>query len=281
MTKHFNDIEYELIDPTGNITALVRTAVDEADQPRIAGLILDAEESCEQVGFTGSSSGCDIALRMAAGEFCGNAVMSTAALYCDDNGIDKGQERTVHVCSSGCDKPLVVDITRKEDKGQTHVYNGRVTMPDPRDISCHVFTYKDRFYDLPVVRFDGILHVIAKSGDISFPDEEMQGLIRDWCDQAGAECFGIMMTDIEDDLFFRSEAVNDKIMISMRPLVYVPMLSSCYWENSCASGTTAVASYLSHELGDEDITVGVKQRGGTLTVHIKDRQKILEGNVSI
>ena len=109
-----NNIKYHVMDPTGNITILVETPVAEASQPFVAAKLMELEPEVEQVGFLTLAetpepdrSGClqqkmasqpektqqsekiplaessqnkyDIALRMAGGEFCGNATMSAAA----------------------------------------------------------------------------------------------------------------------------------------------------------------------------------------------------------
>ena len=44
-------IQYCKFDPTGNITALVETAVDIAEQPEVAARIMEREPDVEQVGF--------------------------------------------------------------------------------------------------------------------------------------------------------------------------------------------------------------------------------------
>ena len=73
-------MRYRIFDPTGNITALVEEAVDVSRQPSVAADIMQKHSNVEQVGFV-SLDGDLPALRMAGGEFCGNASMSAAALY--------------------------------------------------------------------------------------------------------------------------------------------------------------------------------------------------------
>ena len=74
------EVEYCVLDPTGNITILVTTPVPVALQPRIAAELMRIIPESEQVGFLSQDDSCDIALRMAGGEFCGNASMC-AAVY--------------------------------------------------------------------------------------------------------------------------------------------------------------------------------------------------------
>ena len=106
-----NEIKYHVMDPTGNITILVETPVEEASQPFVASKLMEAEPEAEQVGFLTSpvNETWDIALRMAGGEFCGNATMSAAAFYAAGAGIEKG---IVTVCVSGAAQPVPVDLLR-------------------------------------------------------------------------------------------------------------------------------------------------------------------------
>ena len=76
------ELDYVLMDPTGNVTALVRTPAPAERQPELARILMDAEPSAEQAGFLSSGGdGADVALRMAGGEFCGNAAMCAGALF--------------------------------------------------------------------------------------------------------------------------------------------------------------------------------------------------------
>ena len=74
-------------DSTTRITILVVSPVPVSDQPDIAEMLMEHEPSCEQVGFISASDDSDIRLRMAGGELCGNAAMSTAVLFCSQEGI--------------------------------------------------------------------------------------------------------------------------------------------------------------------------------------------------
>ena len=90
----YGDIGYCVFDPTGNITALVETAVDAADQPAVASRIMELEPDVEQVGFiafTGDPA-LPVSLRMAGGEFCGNATMCAAAIFAIRSGLQGGAE---------------------------------------------------------------------------------------------------------------------------------------------------------------------------------------------
>ena len=74
------------MDPTGNITALVESSAEVSRQPFIADLIMQKHPEVEQVGFV--EFGEQVKLRMAGGEFCGNASMCAAALYLSRKGAE-------------------------------------------------------------------------------------------------------------------------------------------------------------------------------------------------
>ncbi len=274
MKKESNGICYHYIDPSGNITALVESYTEPAEYEASARLIMQDDPSVEQVGYILSSDKCDIRLYMAAGEFCGNAVMSTAAFFCDSSSAAIGDVRNVLVEASGCREPVEVNITRGADQNGSHVYNGSVRMPRPKRIFEHTFEYGGTSRDLPVVEFDGIKHIIAANG-LDLSDEDMIKAIKKWCGDIGAECLGIMLCEISAD------GADDVIAGTIRPLVYAPSVGTCVWENSCASGTTAYAAYMLKDCGQE-ATVSAKEPGGTLRVtKTEDNDLILSGTVRI
>ena len=76
------NIRYSIWDPSGNITALVESPIPIERQRTVASELMVRHPAVEQVGFVSLSpeNDADAALRMAGGEFCGNAGMSAAAL---------------------------------------------------------------------------------------------------------------------------------------------------------------------------------------------------------
>ena len=69
-------VEYYLLDPTGNKTILVDSPVSVSEQPGVASRLMEMEPETEQVGFLSKDECFDLSLRMAGGEFCGNAAQS-------------------------------------------------------------------------------------------------------------------------------------------------------------------------------------------------------------
>lgn len=237
------DLKYCIFDPTGNITALVETAVDIADQPAAASHIMELEPDVEQVGFISyaedpAAGGAPVSLRMAGGEFCGNATMCAAALFAIRSGLQGG---AVPVKVWGISAPFEVLLERQAALN----YSAAVSIPPALDmdelrLADGMLPGSDSL-SLPIVRMEGISHVIIEpdSGFFGLKDDPAlaETLLRGWCGVLGAECLGMM---------FLGEGAAIRPMI---PLVYVPGADTMFWENSCASGSAAAGMYLAAKAG--------------------------------
>ena len=335
----YKDIEYRVFDPTGNITALVETAVDVADQPAVASLVMDAEPDVEQVGFVrfldeaegaAQAGRADVRLRMAGGEFCGNATMCAAALYLLKGGADKAGSapagspesaaaRTVTVKVSGTAAPLCValepldatiltadpyatalttdldatiltanpdatiltatpDATGFAAAAYSNGFAAAVEMPpalgiDALRLADGMLPGSDSL-DLPVVRMEGIAHVIIEpdSGFYGLKDDPAMAetLLRGWCGALGADCLGMMFLE------------EGSAPLKLTPLVYVPGADTMFWENSCASGSAAAGIYLAAKNG-KAVDVTFDEPAGRLRVESDPAAKktILHGTARL
>lgn len=253
------EINYRLLNPTGNITALVETSVPKEYQPQVAEAIMTKEIRCEQVGFIMDSvEGSDITLRMAGGEFCGNATMCTAVLFCDRMNMVKGENRLVSVKVIGTTGLVKVNVSLEADG-----YHGSVEMPKPLKISEERFFFEDKEFIYPVVTFAGISHVIVEN---EIPVSMAEPAVKIWCDRLKVQSLGLMVLDEKKKY--------------LRPLVYVKYPETLVWESSCASGTTAVGAYLSKKSG-KSVKFEFGEPGGKLGVEtFEDGRIILSGKVS-
>ena len=261
--KGYREIEYCIFDPTGNITALVETEIDPAEQPAAAARIMREHYDVEQVGFVRMLSkgedpdGASAYLRMAGGEFCGNATMSTAALYAKRNEEHFGDIGCADIKVDGIEKPFSVQL-RRED---ANCWAAGVLMPPAKSIDEIRMTAEDypaaEFGTLPVVRMEGIDHIII--GEQSFYYKLLdnkkltESMIRKICGVLDSECLGMM---------FLADGDRER---DMTPLVYVPGADTMFWENSCASGSVAAGQYLAAKAGGA-VSVALKEPGGTLVV---------------
>ena len=88
------EIHYVLMNPCGNRTVLVETPVAGKDYKKIATALMKKEPTAEQVGFLEMGENGNYILKMAGGEFCGNATMCAQVL----SEIRKGKCKKM-----GCD----------------------------------------------------------------------------------------------------------------------------------------------------------------------------------
>ncbi len=238
-------LRYSIFDPTGNITALVESEVPVEAQPGAAARIMAAQPSVEQVGFV-SFGGELPALRMAGGEFCGNASMSAAALCLLRNGKTGG---SVSLRVSGAAEP--VEIRLREESPAC--FSAGVRMPPALGLEQRSFSFGGLSGQLPLARMQGISHIIIP-GDSCFAllrqnREEAERAVRLWCAEITAEGLGLMF--LEGDC--------------LTPLVYVPGSGTVFWENSCASGSAAAAMVLAQE-AMRHVSITWREPAGSLRV---------------
>ena len=273
MKRTLDGIKYDHIDPTGNITILVESEVAPEDYAGVAKRLMEHERTCEQVGFVMASEKADTRLNMAAGEFCGNATMSAAALFAHDHPSDDKSGRTVSVETAAGIIEVYITSNDGESPGS---YRGRLKMPVPQRIITKRFEFGGTVLQLPVVEFDGISHIICKKKKMEADDEDIIKTLKVWWEDMRTPCLGLMLTGEET---FNGE---NELTVRLRPLVYAPDVDTCYWESSCASGTTALAAYHKMEPGQGELILSAHEPAGILKVICKtDGSLMLEGNVRL
>ena len=256
---------YSILDPTGNITALAEGSVEKRGQSLVAEKIMKNHPEVEQVGFIRFAETprepVQVYLRMAGGEFCGNASMCAAALYAEKKSSAFGKEQQVILKVSGSEEPVEVQLT-KEASG---IYRAGVKMPPVRDISFCPFSYQELSGSLPIVRLEGISHVIIEEDSPFFSLKETpfaaQEAIKKWCRELAAEGLGLM--------FLSGNAPE----FSLTPLVYIPGSNTIFWENSCGSGSCACGVYEGEKRG-APFRLFLKQPGGTLSVNYVSKSEL-------
>ena len=216
-----NNIIYKIFDPTKNITILVDSDIDVKDQPAIAKALMEIHPNAEQVGFVSFDENKNVKLRMAGGEFCGNATMC-AGVYAVMNDENDSMSFTKTIYVDALKKYVEVDIKCIDE----NKFIGTVNMPRAKEIKSIKFP-DGKTYD--VVYLQGISHIIIDITNINFKNY-FENKIKSYCDFLKVESLGI--------IFY------DKNKNSITPLVYVKNADTLYWENSCASGSIAVYEYL-------------------------------------
>ena len=236
-------IRYSILNPNGNITALVESQIPQEMQPEIAGKIMDLHPDVEQVGFvcfhdeeplhSGDRlpdgiqvrlpdgdrlpNGIQVRLRMAGGEFCGNASLSAAALYLHrqesagsdavpypaepsgascfmGDGSESGvcREKTALLSVSGFSGTVEVKL-QAEESGR---FVGAVAMPPAVRISRREFSFDTIKDTLPLVQMEGISHIMIEPESAFFSLTERKDAaeeaVKRWCSDLGADCLGLM-----------------------------------------------------------------------------------------
>ena len=235
---NMDNIKYHIFDPTKNITILVETIVDINDQPKIAKSLMDKNPSTEQVGFVKFDTDGNTMLRMAGGEFCGNATMC-AGIYAALNNDDKFSKCIKKIYVDALDKFIDVEVKRIDENTFVCVVN----MPHAKSVKKIKFS-NDEIYE--IVELDGISHIIV---DIENYEKENKNLNFDINNINFKKYFEDKIKKISDFLNINSLGIifYDKKKNNITPLVYVKNADTVYWENSCASGSIATYEYLKYK----------------------------------
>jgi diaminopimelate epimerase len=245
-------LHYSIFDPTGNITALVESPVDVPSQPAAAADIMRRRPDVEQVGFlTLPASPEDLpALRMAGGEFCGNASMCAAALTLLRRPPESDGEAALLLRVSGASQPVEVRLRAEGPR----CWSAAVRMPPAQGIEETDFRFDDLHGTLPLVRMEGISHLIVEPGSPFFTliadRPAAERAVREWARALAVPGLGLMFLD---------DACG------LTPLVHIPASDTIFWENSCASGSAAVGMVLAARAG-APVSLALDEPGGTLRV---------------
>lgn len=228
-----------VLDPAGNVTAIVCSDVPAAERARVAAQILRLPElGIEQVAFlTAPRSGGEIRLEMMGGEFCGNALRCAGFYQALRNGAQG--KSCVFAEISGADgvQPVMADTAE-----------GTASTVMPLPLSVQPAGWAD--VQATRVTFAGITHFVI---DCAQPDEAL--VQRAIAAAPEASAVGAIFLD-------RAHG-------SIKPVVFVRETASCVAENSCASGSVAAAVVLTADFADGITEIGIGQPGGTLEVGVQ------------
>lgn len=228
-----------VLDPAGNVTAIVCSDVPAAERARVAAQILRLPElGIEQVAFlTEPRSGGEIRLEMMGGEFCGNALRCAGFYQALRTGAQG--KSCVFAEISGADgvQPVMADTAE-----------GTASTVMPLPLSVQSAGWAD--VQAARVTFAGITHFVI---DCAQPDETL--VQRAIAAAPEASAVGAIFLD-------RAHG-------SIKPVVFVRETASCVAENSCASGSVAAAVVLTADFADGITEIGIGQPGGTLEVGVQ------------
>lgn len=244
-----------IADPVGNITAIVLNRnVERKDYMYVASKLMDIHElGIEQVGFVKDPKiGGELRLEMMGGEFCGNATRSFGLYIATCKGAIDSQVISVEI--SGCSSTLDVETNVKNKYAKT-------TMPLPAGLD---YISIDNHNFIPVIEFEGIVHVIAENIEVS--DDMYEKIKKVLINKYDYEAFGIMFLNIDE--------------LKITPVVYVRETDSVVYEHSCGSGTMATAIYLTKDKKDGIYSYDIYNPGGIIEAQVyKQDGKITKATI--
>ncbi len=249
-------LSFVKLNPAGNTTILVTTFVPLDKQKEVATILMSPLGiGAEQVGFLSSTS----SLRMMGNEFCGNATRCTVA-YAAYTGVSTA--RALPVICSGNSSPIQCTVKPTEEE---HTFWVEAAMPAPLSLTKEKISLSIGEVEMITATFEGITHYILPV-DATRAEKLYQEVLAH-IDTAIAPAIGV--------LFY------DEAMHSLVPIVYVDATKTTYWENSCASGTTAIGAWLQEKGNATEEQLTIHQPGGDLTLRFKDGEIYLSSDISI
>lgn len=244
------ELKYSILDPTGNITALVETPMEIARQTETAAAIMRRHTEVEQVGFLCPKGNEGLAgLRMAGGEFCGNASMCAAALL----ALRGERGEMIRLRVSGVAEPIKVSLKQTGE----NAFCAALQMPPAVQISEKDFSFENIHAPLSLVRMKGISHLVIEETSPFYrllqTRSAAERAVKNFCAELSTAGLGL--------LFLEGEGTERR----MTPLVFIPGSGTVFWENSCASGSAAVGMYLAAKSGTAT-DISLREPGGILRV---------------
>ncbi|ATW27695.1 hypothetical protein [Candidatus Formimonas warabiya] len=245
-------LNFVKLSPAKNTTVLITDYVDPVFYQEIARVVMRYEYlGAEQVGFIvpPRNKNSRLRLEMSGSEFCGNAVLSAAAL-----GIYKGLCREDHFCieSSGTALPLSCEVIVRAK----NLSRMKAEMPKPDKMEQLKIDTGEKEIPGCLVQLPGISHFVT---NCDLPRESYDQVMEILQSKSDAKALGIIS--------YR-ELGGEKYEIF--PFVFVRDSGSKVFEQACGSGSLSLGAYL-HATEGKSI-LEVQQPGGTITVEtgVKD-----------
>ncbi|MBT2292746.1 diaminopimelate epimerase [Paenibacillus albidus] len=239
------EIDFVKFNPTQNMTILVFTKHPAEEYIPIASKIMSYNNVyAEQVGFIEPAGhhSADAALRMAGGEFCGNACMALAAFLAAEKGATE-----VVLEVSGTDQ-----LVRCQVKPNGDDYLCQINMPLPKQIEQKTIHFEGNDLDVVIVRYEDSIHLVIEVDHFDRKVREQAQLLAKLLGvTAGSQLIGVLL--------YKSSTEE------LVPLIYVPHLDSMIWERGCGSGTASLGAYRAWQIKGE-FEAPIRQPGGTIHV---------------
>lgn len=248
--KNKMEVKFIKVNPTQNMTILVESRHPREIYQRVASRIMAYDNVfAEQVGFIESPQS-DMAwarLQMMAGEFCGNATMSLAAVMAWKKNLQPGNWLEVPLEVSGANHLLVCQV-----KVQQTGYLCKLDMPLPLSIDNKTINCNGVTIPTTILRYPGIVHAVVDVPQFDDSVREIaQFMVKSPELLQGEDAVGVLL--------YRRQS-NE-----IAPLIYIPDAKTMIWERGCGSGTASLGACVAKET-QRNIHLEVKQPGGIIDV---------------
>ena len=246
-------IEYKILNPGGNKTALVKgTNFTDKQKCLINRLIMEKYLDVEQVGFLSDKTN---RLEMAGGEFCMNATRFAVYEYSKEN------KEKIKISVSGTNKDLIGRV----------LSNNKVEIK--LDILKNIEDLIEEKKDFIYVKIDGILIVI-------FDEEKSKRYIKKLMEneeQAKKEIKEFMTKNIQTTEKAIGIIFLEKIsgMIKINPVVWVKDIDTIFYEMACGSGSLGTAIYNYYKNKEEKLEL-IQPSGYTINIDLDVKAKYIE-----
>lgn len=246
-------IEYKILNPGGNKTALVKgTNFTDKQKCLINRLIMEKYLDVEQVGFLSDKTN---RLEMAGGEFCMNATRCAVYEYSKEN------KEKIKISVSGTNKDLIGRV----------LSNNKVEIK--LDILKNIEDLIEEKKDFIYVKIDGILIVI-------FDEEKSKRYIKKLIEneeQAKKEIKEFMTKNIQTTEKAIGIIFLEKIsgMIKINPVVWVKDIDTIFYEMACGSGSLGTAIYNYYKNKEEKLEL-IQPSGYTINIDLDVKAKYIE-----
>jgi diaminopimelate epimerase len=243
------EVEFVKCSPASNMTILVMDELPVSRHSLIASQMMEYGHLCaEQVGFVEKPAlpFASASLRMAGGEFCGNACLALAACLAADQSVQVGEKAEFMLEVSGSKSPVMCTVEKLEND-----YMCEAAMPAPRAVEQAVVSFEGMLVELGIVRYESFFHLVIDAERFELDRAAAERLAKLLSIASGDGLVGVML--------YRSSS------LMLDPLIYVPALGSLIWEKGCGSGTASLGCYLAwRDRGP--VNMAVSQPGGTIHV---------------
>ncbi len=261
------------VSPSGNTTILLEGLHLSTEQM----LDISSKALCpthlggEQVGFVDVQKGI---LRMAGGEFCGNATRALGLLMATQGGcLEPGCSWQGCISTSGFDQPLHVTVKMPEVDNIRHGH----------DVSLHIPVttpplMRELAKGIVLVSLPGISHLLIDAEIYPFSEKHWQENAHDLRKKFALEHFPAVGC-----LWWQAikgpHSQHLLCALDMHPVVLVKNPYTLYYENACGSGTLALGLWLQRHSGKEEFYV--RQPGGYLSLSLHKAPLPQEGLTAI